>query len=56
MLGQQIAAVLGQLAHQCAWQAQTTLQNRHGGLGTQAIGGLYGQPFGQAWGFNRPQW
>ena len=66
MLGQQIAAVLNQLAHQCAVQVQTALQNRYGGLGTQAGGGLYGQPFGyglgntvpfgQTWGFNRPSW
>lgn len=66
MLGQQIAAVLNQLAHQCTGQVQTALQNRYGGLGTQAGGGLYGQPFGyglgntvpfaQAWGHNRPSW
>jgi len=43
MLGQQIAAVLNQIAHQCAWQAQTTQQNRYGGFGSQAV---YGQPFG----------
>jgi hypothetical protein len=66
MLGQQIAAVLNQLAHQCAGQVQTALQNRYGGLGPQGGGGLYGQPFGyglgntvplaQAWGSNRPSW
>jgi hypothetical protein len=50
VLGQQIAAVLNQLAQQCAWQAQANGQNRHGGVGA------YGQPFGQAGGFNRPLW
>ena len=57
---QQIAAVLSQLAHQCAWQAQMAAQNRHGGVGSQPVYGQpygYGQadgtPFGQAGGFNR---